>query len=409
MHPNDQPSCTVAKIMPSVFTPFRWISSAVKFPRDVVHRIIRRKQHGLVDSMRTVGALSLSKKHAAKSDNDDADPRTEVHTTLGRLTKLQRLRLIRMELTYAGLESLKTIDPVNLFQVARDQVAPATLRQLKGLIETGSHELQRIRTRFTEIGVRHLRELTTLKRLWLSGSEVEDAATRTSEMALELESLRLGGVAVRDEELQHLGELDQLEVLILNDLAISDSGLSHLSQLTSIRTLDLSGNPSITDKGIAPLVYQQSPLVFLSLDNTGIGDGALELLSRLTELQCLYLSETNVTDGGLRHLSGLTKLEALNLSGTRISDAGLDALQHLKQLRRLDLSGSDITDSGIRLLSSLTTLKSLCLDNTRLTDAAAESLASLPNLEMLSVIGTHITSEAVDRQRELHPLLEILR
>ena len=360
--------------------------------------------------MRSVGSIDSDEERADVSSRIEPASQTHNHTRLDRLSKLDQMRLLRMELTYAGLEGLKTIDPVNLFHVAREQVAPATLRQLKGMLKTGNHELQRIRIGFAEIGLRYLRELTTLKRLWLSGTEVEDAATQTPQVALEIESLRLGGVAVCDEELQHLGELDQLEVLILNDLGISDSGLFHLSGLNSIRTLDLSGNPRITDQGIAGLINQHSPLVFLSLDNTSIGDKTLELLRLLTDLQCLYLSETNVTDNGLHHLAGLPKLESLTLSGTQISDAGLESLKDLEQIRRLDLSGSAITNGGIRCLSSLTNLKSLCLDNTSLTDAAVESLASLPKLEMLSVMGTgpRITSETIDRQRELHPLVEIL-
>ena len=68
----------------------------------------------------------------------------------------------------------------------------------------------------------------------------------------QLRSLDLSGTQITDAGLEHLSELTQLHVLILWNTAVTDAGLKHLKRLPALRTLGLRGT-RITDAGVEHL------------------------------------------------------------------------------------------------------------------------------------------------------------
>lgn len=152
-------------------------------------------------------------------------------------------------------------------------------------------------------------------------------------------------VALNDDDARHLQELTNLKTLDLTDTQITDKGLEHLKGMTKLEALFLD-NTQITDKGLAHL-KDMTELDFLYLQGTQITDNGLPHLNGMTNLQALDLSGTRVTDAGLAHLKGLTKLEELYLWDTEVTEAGLEHLNGLN-LSRLGLSYSRVSDEDVR-------------------------------------------------------------
>jgi hypothetical protein len=153
-----------------------------------------------------------------------------------------------------------------------------------------------------------------------------------------------GSTGFDDNDAKHLRELTNLKVLDLSRTQITNKGLVHLETMTELEGLDLSGT-QVTDHGFAYL-KEMTKLDTLILEDTQISDQGLVHLKRMTRLDQLWLGGTQISDAGLRHLSGLGKLESLSLYRTQISDAGLDDLARLTNLHYLIIYQTKITKEG---------------------------------------------------------------
>jgi hypothetical protein len=109
------------------------------------------------------------------------------------------------------------------------------------------------------------------------------------------------------EDLAVICRLPFLRRLALQALPnLTDDGLKHVGQLSQLEALYISDNNLVdhgyTDRGIGHLNRLRS-LVELRMDNSHIGDDALQHLRQLTRLEHLSVEGTNVTVAGLKHLS----------------------------------------------------------------------------------------------------------
>ena len=87
-----------------------------------------------------------------------------------------------------------------------------------------------------------------------------------------------------------------------------------------------------------------------------------------------------ITDAGLAHLKGLTLLETLRLENRQIGDAGLAHLRGLTSLKTLYLRNTQVSDGGLEHLKGLTTLEKLSLGGTRVSKTGLTELKqALPN------------------------------
>src|SRR5690606_19152025 len=101
--------------------------------------------------------------------------------------------------------------------------------------------------------------------------------------------------------------------------------------------LNLSSVRSISDEQLTALEAVKDQLIWLNLAYSGISDGQLPIISKLTNLRALYLNYTGISDTGLSALSALLELRLLNLVGTGITDGSVDVLVGFEKLTNLYL------------------------------------------------------------------------
>jgi eukaryotic-like serine/threonine-protein kinase len=235
---------------------------------------------------------------------------------------------------------------------------------------------------WTDTDLEHLRGLTHVVGLVLSGKQITGAGLVNLEGLRELKTLALTNTSVTDDGLKHIQDLTRLESVVLDGTQVTDAGLEHLEGLKHLRELNLNWT-RVTDAGLAKL--EGSP-----------------------QLDTLRLGDTRVSDRGVAQLHGLTRLRILNLTALPVTDAGLASLQSLKNLQHLVLDKTRVTDAGLVSLKSFAKLYSLYLGETGVTDAGLADLKDLPNLRILGLYGLRgVTDAAVPRLVQLANLEEV--
>lgn len=126
---------------------------------------------------------------------------------------------------------------------------------------------------------------------------------------------------INDADLRHLEELTELRKLHLNYSQVGDEGLRHLRGLTHLTVLNLD-NTRITDAGLTNLTTLSS-LEDLDLCNTQVTDAGLEHLKVLTGLKHLAVLNTRVSSAGAaewgRHVPGCRMTRAMDTVETIVS------------------------------------------------------------------------------------------
>jgi serine/threonine protein kinase/Leucine-rich repeat (LRR) protein len=136
---------------------------------------------------------------------------------------------------------------------------------------------------------------------------------------VEIVSIRLDGLGIRDADLAQLKAAPRLVELSLADTKITDDGLVHLAPLEDLTRLNLSQN-NIQGRGLASLA-RMSRLTQLDLTRTAITDQAVARLRPLAKLRWLLLSDTALTDLGIEQLKDFRSLELIDLMNTGLSPA----------------------------------------------------------------------------------------
>jgi hypothetical protein len=165
---------------------------------------------------------------------------------------------------------------------------------------------------------------------------------------VEISALYVAKTNVSDVGLKHLREMTGLRLLNLGSTKVTDAGLEHLKGLKSLQYLNLKGT-KVTDAGLEHLKGLRR-LWALNLGGTNVTDAGLLHLKGLTELSSLSLEGTKITNSGLEHLKGLADLWSLDLDGTKVTNAGLEHLGGLKRLKHLDLENTNVTAEGVKKL-----------------------------------------------------------
>ena len=189
-----------------------------------------------------------------------------------------------------------------------------------------------------------------------------------------------------DRLLEPIRRLTGLQMLKLSGTGLTDRGMEHLGALRSLRALELDGEHSVGNAGLA-------------------------VLKELPVLEYLALG-TGVTDLGLKTVGQLKNLRWLRVRTGRIWGPGLAELANLPRLECLCIAGSGpFTDRHVRYLEGLTHLKSLTFwgVGSALTDASLASIGKLKNLEALHFVRTNpsFTAAGVARLEGLKQLKRI--
>lgn len=323
---------------------------------------------------------------------------------VAKLPNLVRLKAGGPDVTNAGLEKIAGLKKLKVLDLDQAKVDDDGMKHLAAL------PLVDINLKLTDVrddGVGHLAKIQTLKQLKLVKTKVTNA-----------------GVA-------HVKDMPNLEGLDLQDVNTVDNAcLSDVKGLKKLRFLRIYG-PGFDGDGIAPL-GEMKTLRTLSMHQTGLGDDNIKHLKGLVDLEKLLIYGTRVSDKGMAELAGLTKLKELDLRATPCGTAAMETyLSHMPQLQLLDLSESNspnvneampaiakltnlenlnlwhtqVTDDAVALLAALPNLKSLNLDdNKRVTDASMDTVGKLTNLEYLHIGSTSVTDAGLAKLHNLKKL-----
>ena len=356
------------RIPDQLISSLKTVAETVAEPREQLEKAVRKQQQKLVDSMRSIGSVMQKQPSLRKSPLKTTNAKLpDSSTTLNPLTTLERLNLIRLELTHVGLESLIGLSKPDEFFQRRNLNAPRRLW-----------------------------------RKWRDRSSQQTTTPTAKQATQELEGRRLREDSLTVDDLELLSQLTEATTLTLNCLGVTDEHLKQVEDLRPLQALDLSCNPDITEMGMSS-VGKLTELQFLSLDEVSIGDAGFAKLRELRQLTCLRCDQTGLTDQSSEWIGSLSELIALSANDNELTNIGVQHLGGLTKIERLSLSGTNVTDESSAILARLTSLTGLALDSTALTDASINSLARLTKLKFLSICDTNITDTGFGRLAEALP------
>jgi internalin A len=253
--------------------------------------------------------------------------------------------------------------------------------------------------------LKHLKGLSALRELTVSGIEDGGDALKTLKTLKNLKVLRFEFGGLMDDDLTDIGQLQGLEVLDLGYNRIKGSGLKHLKNLKTLRELSLSSMWSVGEEGLEGLDELQG-LKVLNLDGChAINDAGFKHVKALKGLEQVDLRGLKITDAAFKDIKDLKNLKALNLRGSAITDAALKDLKELKALKTLDLSMiKGLTDAGMKDLGEMKSLEGLDLSETKITSAGLRDLRGLVALKGLGLKFSKVTDDGLEFIKELKSL-----
>ncbi len=128
-------------------------------------------------------------------------------------------------------------------------------------------------------------------------------------------------------------------------------------------------------------------LEFYACDGSTFNDEGLKACAKLKQISTLHLHHTMATNAGFVHLIGMENLKTLMIStqfSLRIGDGALESIGEIPNLEELEFNETLLTfDGGLKYLKKLTHLKKLLLKETQISDADMATLkAELPEVSV---------------------------
>ena len=155
-----------------------------------------------------------------------------------------------------------------------------------------------------------------------------------------------GSTALDDSVTAALSEMSTLKKLRLSSTEVGDATVFAIAKLQQLEELDLSGCKSLSAASIESIVGLPK-LRKLNLYDTPIDDDAIALLRQASSLEWLNLDKTSLTDSGVEKIIGLDKLDFLHLGSTKITDAAAASLAKLTGLSKLIVTRTEMTQAGV--------------------------------------------------------------
>jgi type 1 glutamine amidotransferase len=330
-----------------------------------VRRIDERGGEFAFDAAGNLVAVDLASDRVSVSDADLACLRALPHLKrlklsgsgisnagikqLSSLAGLAELSLLDAQIDDAGLEQLAQLANLTSLSVRRSsQVTDAGLAVLKrlpkltdvGLIDLG----------ITNRGLDAVKQIARLRVLDLRGcSQIDNAGLEQLTGLRNLKVLRIGGYAIGDDTLDIVKRFPSLAGLTLDEVAVTDAGLAKIAGLP-LEEISFSRCYSITDEAFRHLAAFRK-LRQLTLRGVPLTGTGLKQLPEDSNLAVLRLNETGIGDNAIEHIRKLKNLTRLELRQSRVSDAAIDILTSLPRLTLLDITQTGITDAGTERLA----------------------------------------------------------
>jgi Leucine-rich repeat (LRR) protein len=209
---------------------------------------------------------------------------------------------------------------------------------------------------------------------------------------------------------------------------ITDKGLENICKIATLESLQLDGNPEVTDEGYSHLPKLQR-LGMLSLCTGVITNYLIQTLVQMPSLTKLYFNGNSLTDTQLRALGKSKTLTELHLENNNLmSVAGLKYILEMPQIRAVNLRGvrwlkdddlkafklvdhkfhvgledTKVTDAGMKLIAQ-SNVASIDITRTTVTDIGLLDLAKAEHLKSIRInIGGSITPGAIKKFAQLCP------
>lgn len=330
-------------------------------------------------------------------------------------------------LTAAGGTVTRDAGRIIRVNLASSWVTDADLALIAAL--PGVEEIDLSQTKISDIGLEHLKGLSSVRELSLHYAEfVTDSGIAHITSWKNLQRLTLRGTKVTSRVFGHIALLTSLKQLDIADTEVTDSGFEELAELNKLETLAIGGNrilgpaldllrlvPSLRHLDVSGIQRVDSGLWGIALN-----DANMEKLARLTELVSLNLGGANLSDRGLdrpghelarrkelhslSNIGSLLELREMNLDRTFVDHEDLGVVTKLPKLRILSLAyAPKIDDKAAAALRGLGAIESLRLTATQVGDATLQALEQSRTLRRLYVGGTNTTAEGVARFRAARP------
>jgi hypothetical protein len=103
---------------------------------------------------------------------------------------------------------------------------------------------------------------------------------------------------VNDETLKYISDLTNLKRLILTNTNLSDKGLKHLTKLVNLNILTLYGVTKITNAGLIHLTDLTS-LVYIDVSKSKISNAGIQNIKGLPSLVYINCEQTKITSDGI--------------------------------------------------------------------------------------------------------------
>ncbi len=292
---------------------------------------------------------------------------------LAALPHLRSLDVARSRVTDAGLAHLRDVKTLESLWLPSEGISDTGLEYLSQLPRLRSLSVSRAyrgdssgeQGYYTDKGIRMLAHCRDLEELSVGSIGMTDASMESIAKLDKLRELSLFGcTAVTDEGLKKLASLKDLGVLNVHDANATISGLSCLNGLSNLRRLDIDGvKQDYTGLDLAGLKKLEQLTMGTRRDGGVIGDADVACLTRLTWFQIGHpaIRSPSLTDQGLASLVGLTQMDRLTIGGPDLTDDGLAHLRRMKKLDMLNIYGGKFTDQGLKNLEALDALTYLTL------------------------------------------------
>jgi hypothetical protein len=285
------------------------------------------------------GALPLTTTEDAKhwsdirsSDLDDG------FRQLSRMPQLQRLNVTGTNITDRGLEVLRQLPNLQVF-------------------EMNWHP------RVTDEGMQSLRHCHQLECVDLMGSNTGDGTIAVLQGKTKLRAFKSGKL-VTDHGMRLLQGIpvfasgERGELLI--DGPFTDEGLSALVPLVGVEALDIFWHATtITSAGFAHLA-QMPHLGLLGADGELADDVAMQHIARMPRLRKLRAQEATATDAGFEALGTSQTLESFwGRQCEHFGNRGFRAFSRMPSLRELGVGLSQVDDTALGAFPDFPALASL--------------------------------------------------
>ncbi len=174
--------------------------------------------------------------------------------------------------------------------------------------------------------------------------------TKPNDETLALVSAYLNLDGHTSSDMIHFAQVPSEQLKKLRDLGFSIRELAADSYAYDVvLPSSFSTKENISEK-LSALSEIKNNILWLTLENTGISDENLKLISSFENLRLLNLPKNDISDVGIQELAKLKNLNSLNVYNTQVDYDGVSKLLELAALKKIYVWNTNLDEKEINLL-----------------------------------------------------------